>query len=150
MRIGGAKEKIRVYPLSSDVQTAATLSSFDARKARCYHAKDRQHLLGVIEHGFGSFDAFNAIARKMLTDRDVLSSARPRDAPPAAPRSSTMSRLLLDLGSRTTDGSRKSEMSGVGVDPRGSRKSRMTEDSRRSRMTDRSRKSTAVDLQPTI
>ena len=78
LRIGGAKEKIRVYPLSSDVQTAATLSSFDARKARCYHAKDRQHLLGVIESGFGDFVPFNKLIREIFQDAATAGAAPPR------------------------------------------------------------------------
>ena len=47
-------------------------TSFDAAQAQCFKVEDRDHLLGVIEHGFGSFDAFNAVARKMLAERDSL------------------------------------------------------------------------------
>ena len=39
------------------------LLKFDARLASCFKQEDRDHLLGVIESGFGDFDGFNKIVR---------------------------------------------------------------------------------------
>ena len=51
-------------------------ATFDAAKAQCFLASDREHLLAVIEAGFGDFDDFNRVARSLLTTRlsDALSS----------------------------------------------------------------------------
>ena len=45
-------------------------------KAWCFLASDREHLLAVIEAGFGDFYDFNRIARNLLASRlhDELSS----------------------------------------------------------------------------
>ena len=42
-------------------------ATFDARKAQCFLASDREHLLAVIEASFGNVDDFNRIARNLLT-----------------------------------------------------------------------------------
>ena len=44
-------------------------ATFHAGMARCFLASDREHLLAVIEAGFGDFDDFNRIARKLLASR---------------------------------------------------------------------------------
>ena len=49
-------------------------ASFDAGKAQCFLARDRERLLAVIEAGFGDFDDFNRVARNLLTERYVISS----------------------------------------------------------------------------
>ena len=41
-------------------------STFNAGEARCSLASDRERLLAVIEAGFGDFDDFNRVARKLL------------------------------------------------------------------------------------
>ena len=41
-------------------------ASFDAGKAQCFLARDRERLLAVIEAGFGDYDDFNRVARKLL------------------------------------------------------------------------------------
>jgi len=53
-------------------------ATFDAGKAQCFLAKDREHLLAVIEASFGDFYDFNRIARSLLASRlhDELSSRR--------------------------------------------------------------------------
>ena len=42
---------------------------FDARQARCFIESDRQRLLGVIESGIGSLDAFNSLVRSAFGSR---------------------------------------------------------------------------------
>ena len=42
--------------------------AFDVSNAKCTNAKDKEHLLGVIEQGFGSFDAFNELVRHTFVD----------------------------------------------------------------------------------
>ena len=44
-------------------------ATFDAGKARCFLASDREHLLAVIEAGFGDFFDFNRAARNILGSR---------------------------------------------------------------------------------
>ena len=44
-------------------------ATFDAGKARCFLASDREHLLAVIEAGFGDFYDFNRVARSLLASR---------------------------------------------------------------------------------
>ena len=46
---------------------AKQFSTFDAAKARCFLSRDREHLLAVIESGFGDFHDF--IARKIFAKR---------------------------------------------------------------------------------
>ena len=43
--------------------------SFDVGKAKCYLEKDRQHLLAVIETGFGTLDAFDAKLQSLMQSR---------------------------------------------------------------------------------
>ena len=43
-------------------------ATFDAGKARCSLASDREHLLAVIEAGFGDFHDFR-VARNLLASR---------------------------------------------------------------------------------
>ena len=44
-------------------------ATFDAGKAQCYLAKDREHLLAVIEAGFGDFYDFNRVTRSLFASR---------------------------------------------------------------------------------
>ena len=44
-------------------------ATFDAGKAQCFLAKDREQLRAVIEAGFGDFDDFNRVARSLLVGR---------------------------------------------------------------------------------
>ena len=46
--------------LNDDDSLQGRLKNFDAAKACCFLDADRQHLLAVIESGFGSFAPFNA------------------------------------------------------------------------------------------
>ena len=52
-------------------------ATFNAGKARCFLASDREHLLAVIEAGFGDFDDFNRVARNLLASRSCRLSFAP-------------------------------------------------------------------------
>ena len=75
--MGGAQERIEIHVnayLDEDQTQARRLlteqfATFDAGKARCFLASDREHLLAVIEAGFGDFDDFNRVARNILASR---------------------------------------------------------------------------------
>ena len=75
--VGGAQERVEIHLIAhpEDNQMEARMrlteqfATFDAAKAQCFLAKDREHLLAVIEAGFGDFDDFNRIARSLLVRR---------------------------------------------------------------------------------
>ena len=59
---------------------AEQFKGFDAAKAQCFKAEDRQRLLGVVESGFGDFQEFNKLVRSIFRSRleksrDILSVA---------------------------------------------------------------------------
>eukprot|EP00964_Phaeocystis_antarctica_P120536 scaffold84269_cov64-Phaeocystis_antarctica.AAC.5 len=56
-------------------------ATFDAGKAQCFLASDREHLLAVIEAGFGDFYDFNRVARNLLVSRLRNRSFPPQHAP---------------------------------------------------------------------
>ena len=84
--MGGDQACVEIHLIAhpDDDQTEARrllteqFATFDAGKAQCFLAKDREHLLAVIEAGFGDFYDFNRVARNLLASRlhDVLSSRR--------------------------------------------------------------------------
>ena len=45
-------------------------ATFDAAEAECYLPDDKQMILGVIETGIGSVDAFNQLVRKAFAFKD--------------------------------------------------------------------------------
>ena len=58
----------------SDPAVSAILdkfAAFDAREAQCYLPEDKQMILGVIETGIGSIDAFNELVRSTFANRDT-------------------------------------------------------------------------------
>jgi hypothetical protein len=63
--------------LGSGLQDAQELLEpllvFEARNAQCFKPEDRQHLLAVIESGFGSFHNFNEVVRLLF--RTALQSS---------------------------------------------------------------------------
>ena len=85
--MGGDEERVEIHLIAhpDDDQTKARrllmeqFATFNAGKARCFLASDREHLLAVIEAGFGDFYDFNRIARSLLANRlhDELSSRSP-------------------------------------------------------------------------
>ena len=71
LRMGGRSQDVAIRFLGDGTDMPLLLSQFDAGKARCYHDRDRQRLLAVIEAGFGTFDPFNKIIRDMFKSTDV-------------------------------------------------------------------------------
>jgi len=77
MPVGGDQERVEIHLIAhpDDEQTQARrllteqFATFDAGKARCFLASDREHLLAVIEAGFGDFYDFNRVARSLLASR---------------------------------------------------------------------------------
>ena len=75
--VGGAQERVEIHLIAhpDDDQTEARrrlteqFATFDADKAQCFLASDREHLLAVIEAGFGDFYDFNRVARSLLVRR---------------------------------------------------------------------------------
>ena len=65
--MGAEKERIRVIELGgADVRAA--LNRFDAASTQCYHTRDRQRLLAVVEAGFGDLTPFNLLVRSVFAD----------------------------------------------------------------------------------
>ena len=77
VRMGGTEERVEVHLISdSDTDQAdywltrrllrQQFATFDAAKAQCFLASDREHLLAVIEAGFGDCTGFNRVARSVF------------------------------------------------------------------------------------
>ena len=81
--VGGDQERVEIHLIAhpDDDQTEARrlltgqFATFDAGKARCYLASDCEHLLAVVEAGFGDFFDFNRVARSLLVSRLQAMSA---------------------------------------------------------------------------
>ena len=67
LKMGGETERIRVLELGG-VDVRVALNRFDAAKAKCFLAADREKLLAVIESGFGSLAPFNSLIRGVFRD----------------------------------------------------------------------------------
>ena len=75
--VGGDQGRVEIHLIAhpDDDPTEARrlltegFATFDAGKAQCFLAKDRERLLAVIEAGFGDFYDFNRIARSLLASR---------------------------------------------------------------------------------
>ena len=75
--VGGDQGRVEIHLIAhpDDDQTEARrlltegFATFDAGKAQCFLAKDREHLLAVIEASFGDFYDFNRVARSLLVRR---------------------------------------------------------------------------------
>ena len=96
VQMGGKRSALSVVELGEGVRDA--LSSFDALKARCFLSKDRQHLLAVMEAGFGDLNPFNRVIRRLLKERTV----NDRRARPWA-----LKRALTSVGSRVLPNARR-------------------------------------------
>ena len=46
----------------------AAFLKFSVEEARCYKEDERQHLLGVVETGFGSLDTFDELVRSLFAE----------------------------------------------------------------------------------
>ena len=87
--VGGDQERVEVHLIAhaDDDQSEARrllteqFATFNAVKTRCFLASDREHLLAVIEAGFGDFYDFNRVARNLLASR--LRNPSFRLAPPS-------------------------------------------------------------------
>ena len=93
LRMGGTQEKLQVCPVhetraanaglwgssSSDDELLSValdqFRSFDVAQCQCFDEGQLQHLLGVIELGFSSFDMFNSLVRNAFANKleEVLS-----------------------------------------------------------------------------
>ena len=75
--VGGAQERVEIHLIArpdenhteARRQLTEQFATFDAGKAQCFLAKDREHLLAVIEAGFGDFYDFNRVARSLFASR---------------------------------------------------------------------------------
>ena len=78
--VGGSQERVHIYLIANpdDDQTEARrlltkeFATFNAGKAQCFLASDREHLLAVIEAGFGDFNDFNRAVRNLFASRVSL------------------------------------------------------------------------------
>ena len=88
-QVGGDQERVEIYLIADldDDQTVARgvlteqFATFNVGKAQCFLASDREHLLAVIEAGFGDFYDFNRVARNLLVSRLRNQSFPPQHAP---------------------------------------------------------------------
>ena len=78
IRVGGAKERIKVAHMRGG-EMQSLFAQFDASRAKCFKPKDRQHLLAVIESGFGDLLPFNKCIRALMADAAVSEAVRPED-----------------------------------------------------------------------
>ena len=69
MRMGGKREDVIIKLLDESADLPRMFSRFDAGAARCFLEGDRQHLLAVIETGFGNFAPFNKVVRGIFADK---------------------------------------------------------------------------------
>ena len=96
LHMGGGLERIDIHPLlasaaegqQSDRQASrdrltAQFATFDAAKAQCFLAKDRQRLLAVVEAGFGDFKEFNKRVRATFAARTASRQTSPSSRQPA-------------------------------------------------------------------
>ena len=75
--VGGDQRRVEIHliahPDDDQMQARRRLTeqfaTFDAGKAQCFLAKDRERLLAVIEAGFGDFYDFNRVARSLFASR---------------------------------------------------------------------------------
>ena len=75
--MGGDQERVEIHLIAhpdDDITESRRLlteqfAAFDAGKAQCFLASDREHLLAVIEAGFGDFYDFNRVARNLFASR---------------------------------------------------------------------------------
>ena len=65
-KMRGSMEDVVVLPIG-DIDHRTSMAAFDASKAQCYNVVDRERLLSIIEAGFGGFDEFNGLVRRMVT-----------------------------------------------------------------------------------
>ena len=71
LRMGASLERVSVMPIGTQTLERALqcFLKFDVSLAECYADRDKQHLLGIIEAGFGTFLAFNRTVQCLLIAR---------------------------------------------------------------------------------
>ena len=72
LKMGGTNDQIWLTDIGGD-SVKNTLLSFDASKAKCFLAKDKERLFAVIESGYGDFVRFNATVQSIFNaERDAM------------------------------------------------------------------------------
>ena len=61
-------QRLGLYSLFDLTDLTVELSRFDAARAKCFLATDRERMLGVVESAFGELRPFNKLVRGLLTD----------------------------------------------------------------------------------
>jgi hypothetical protein len=80
LTMGGERDAMIVKALDAeDAGFCRSLATFDAGKAECFLARDREKLLAVVEASFGTFGPFNRIVRGYFAEK--LSSDRSHGSP---------------------------------------------------------------------
>ena len=76
LRMGGTQDRLIVYKIDENVSNV--LAHFNASQAECYHRRDRDRLLAIIESGFGDLTIFTKMMRGMLTAKSAARSLATR------------------------------------------------------------------------
>lgn len=80
LRLGSGYDHLILLPIECDqdggreaaeLQVFEGFRTFDVRRAMCFHEAERQHLLSVVESGFGDLEVFNSMVRHLFTNRLV-------------------------------------------------------------------------------
>ena len=68
LKMGGSIRRITIIPieLKDEKIARSKFEEVDVSKCKCYLEKDRQKLLGIVEKGFGSYEAFNKAFNLLL------------------------------------------------------------------------------------
>ena len=80
LKMGGSIDRIELYPITPDVESrfalqvnsirvVHTLVDFESGRATCFKPEERNHLLSVIETGFGSLHEFDNVVRAVLREK---------------------------------------------------------------------------------
>ena len=105
--VGGAEERVELHLIANpdqDQKEARRLlmqrfATFDAAKAQCFFARDRDRLLAVIEASFGDFYDFNRVVRKLFAKR--VSDPRARRS--SNPHLTSCNQVHLSIRSRVPE-----------------------------------------------
>ena len=105
--VGGAEERVELHLIANpdqDQKEARRLlmqrfATFDAAKAQCFLARDRDRLLAVIEASFGDFYDFNRVVRKLFAKR-VSDPSNRRSSNPFLP---SCNQVHLSIRSRSPE-----------------------------------------------
>eukprot|EP00746_Dinoflagellata_sp_MGD_P147978 gnl/MRDRNA2_/MRDRNA2_80263_c1_seq1.p1 gnl/MRDRNA2_/MRDRNA2_80263_c1~~gnl/MRDRNA2_/MRDRNA2_80263_c1_seq1.p1 ORF type:complete len:270 (-),score=38.57 gnl/MRDRNA2_/MRDRNA2_80263_c1_seq1:451-1185(-) len=76
LRMGGSIDRITLIGIGDTSQNGRNLfKKFDAQQAQCFLAEDRDHLLAIIESGFGSLSLFSDLVRHIFSDMEKTYSS---------------------------------------------------------------------------